>query len=342
MIKVLSIMYHENAVAYFRMGWPAKYINSEFGDQVEVTISDHTIDPWNIANLRQYDVIHFHKYFGRYEASEELWATLKSQGVTIVMDIDDYWEWPSLTEDDEKLKNSEIYMKELGNLKHADYVTTTTEYFANKIKEHNPNVVVFPNSLNGDLDIWKSEATPSDVVRVGWLGSGYRNHDLKMLSDAIKMLNVDTELSGKFKFIIAGGDEIDSSIFEGGDYEIVKHLSILEYPILYDQVDICIAPLAHIELNKCKSELKMVEAGLKKKAFVGQDYGPYVNHITQEVNGLLADTSEDWYAHLKRLILNKGLREEFGTNLYEYVKDKYDIRKTVKERVEFYKNVKIK
>ena len=98
MIKILMIMYMEGASEYFRMGWPAKHLDKNCKDEFQVTLlKEEEFDPWDIAILKQFDIIHFDNYFGRFESSEELWGKLQAHGVKMVMDIDDHWDLPKNT-----------------------------------------------------------------------------------------------------------------------------------------------------------------------------------------------------------------------------------------------------
>jgi glycosyltransferase involved in cell wall biosynthesis len=48
---------------------------------------------------------------------------------------------------------------------------------------------------------------------------------------------------------------------------------------------------------------------------------------------------KDWAKHMKRLIDNPNMIEDMGNRLYETVKDKYSLRKTCQDRVEFFKSI---
>jgi glycosyltransferase involved in cell wall biosynthesis len=92
--------------------------------------------------------------------------------------------------------------------------------------------------------------------------------------------------------------------------------------------------------NYVKSELKIIESGMKKKALIAQDFGIYKELIEDGKTGLLVkNDKKDWYRHMKKLIDEPEYRIELAENLHEYVKDKYEITNVTANRVEFYKNL---
>lgn len=331
-------MYMEGASEYFRIGWPAKHLNKNFKDEFQVTLlKEEEFDPWDIATLRQFDIIHFHTYFGRFESSKELWGLLQAQGVKMVMDIDDYWELPKNTPLAGVMVNRSEEIK--NNLKLADYVTTTTSRLAKEISEHNSNVMVLPNGLDTKHAMWEDNPSDSDVVRIGWLGSMRRMHDLELLRKGVQMLYSDSDLEGKFVFVVFGGEGEYEEIFKGPGFTERDGVTTSSYGYLYNDIDICLAPLMDCLFNSCRSELKYIEAGIKNKVFVGQNRAPYAEGIEHGVNGMLVDTPEEWYSNLRQLILNKELRDTLRNNLHSLVVPKFDITNLTRKRAQFYKSI---
>jgi glycosyltransferase involved in cell wall biosynthesis len=292
------------------------------------------IQVWDINTLKNFDVIHFHRHFGYYESAPELFPMLQQHGVKLVLDIDDFWEVPEDYPFAEALKD---YKEMVDIMPLVDAVTTTTDILANKIREYNENVFVIPNGIDTEDDLWNLGEKKRDIIHVGWLGSRRRYHDLVVIKEAIERLQADDEVKGKFKFVLCGGDEEEISLFDGPNFMHVPGTDATAYPVLYENVDICLAPLAENEFNTCRSELKLVEAGVKKKAFVGQDFGIYSQHIRHNVNGLLAKTSDDWYNHIKNLILNPDEIKRLGNSLHNYVIPRFTMKATSQERVNLYK-----
>ena len=205
--------------------------------------------------------------------------------------------------------------------------------------EYNKNVSVLPNAIDMSHRMWQFEPKPSSVVRVAWLGSTQRHHDLLRLKASIEKLYNDEELKGKFVFAQYGGMVEDNIIFDGKGFTAHPHLEIFEYGKYYADVDVCLAPLKANVWNKCKSEVKMVEAGMNSKTFIGQDNSIYSSYIVNGVNGILVGDDDDWYTPLKKIILDKEYRDKLSKGLNGLVKDKFSIDTIAKKRVEFYKSI---
>jgi hypothetical protein len=341
-IRVLIVMTDNTSVGHFRSGWPGAYLRDHFSDEIDVTVrSISNVVVWDVIALSKYDIIHYNRMFGLIESTDELHKLLRDSGIKMVMDIDDYWDIP------DEFPAKEYMLETLGGstdalvniFKNVDCVTTTTELFRKEILEHNKNVVVLPNAIDLDHEMWKYDSNPSDVVRIGWLGSNQRHHDLLRMKDSIQRLYDDKELEGKFSFVQAGGEAVDNSIFDGPGFKWFGQEEAWAYGKYYAEVDVCLAPLKDNKFSKCKSEIKMVEAGMNKKVFIGQDLGIYSTHIKHGENGFLVKSDDEWYDYMKFVILTKGCHARISQSLHDYVNPKFSINEISKQRINFYKNL---
>ena len=338
-IKVLVVMNDMTAIGHYRCGWPGGFIRDNLNDEIEIEITAlESIIVWDMLKLKQYDVIHFNGAFGYFESVDELYPMIQSHGVKLVMDIDDYWEMPEEFPYNKHV--SDKYVEGLLNsVRKADYITTTTDAFKEKLMDINKNVAVLPNAVDMSHRMWQSVDEPSDVVRIGWLGSSQRHGDLMRLKDSIDKLYSDKELKGKFTLALFGGDKENKKLFEGDGFVNYPWVEAFSFGHYYSKMDICLAPLKENIYNQCRSEIKMVESGMNNKAFICQDYGIYSGHIEHGKTGLLVKDDNDWYTHIKMLILDKDLRLKLGRNLNKYVNPKFAIETIAKQRVEFYKSI---
>jgi glycosyltransferase involved in cell wall biosynthesis len=105
------------------------------------------------------------------------------------------------------------------------------------------------------------------------------------------------------------------------------------------------------KFNSFKSQLKAVEAGFHKKALVAQNFGPYQLDLTPIVehgvvnpkgNAYLIDSHrnhKEWFQEVKFLMDHPDVREMMANNLYETVKERFDLRNITKARAEFYRSI---
>ena len=129
---------------------------------------------------------------------------------------------------------------------------------------------------------------------------------------------------------------------ENQPYKRIWTKPIQSYGTAYNEVDIALAPLVNSEFNSMKSQLKVIEAGFHKKALIASDIYPYQIDGIHEKNMMLVG---DRKAHklfpkyVKKLIMNKNMREDMGEMLYETVKDKYNLDNVTTNRAKAYKSI---
>lgn len=131
------------------------------------------------------------------------------------------------------------------------------------------------------------------------------------------------------------------NIYEGS-YIRRWTLPLTRYGEHYNYCDVCMAPLAENIFNEVKSELKIIEAGLKKKVLIAQDYSIYKELIVNGQNGILINKKNNtrgWYEAIKYLINNPEKVKELSQNLYDSVINKYTLEIVTKNRVDFYRDI---
>lgn len=100
------------------------------------------------------------------------------------------------------------------------------------------------------------------------------------------------------------------------------------------------------------SQLKVIEAGFKHKAIIAEEVGPYKidlkpmiekgGNINEEGNALLVNpskTHKQWAKYITYLANNPDKVKLLQDNLYNTVKDKYNLSNVTRGRVEIYRNI---
>jgi glycosyltransferase involved in cell wall biosynthesis len=209
MSNKIKILFHPSdlaGVGHFRSIWPAQEIQKNFKDDFEVKISAH-INFDNLDSLKKYDIIHFHRALGPHERIDEIFKELKEAGVTLVMDLDDYWTPPTTHPMYYAVKEQKITEKIIKTIQMSDYVTTTTDIFAKEIEKYNSNVIVIPNAIDTNHKMWKQEdVEKGDKLRVSWIGGSSHLEDLKLLGSSMSKLHKDSSLVDKYQVVLCGFD----------------------------------------------------------------------------------------------------------------------------------------
>ena len=213
-IRILFYNLDSAGVNYFRTQTPAMEIERFHSDEFYVEINP-TIDftkPEYVEYLKTFHIIHYHRQFIRdTKIMINLAAELKKAGTLLIVDIDDYWNLHPKHPFYLKSKEEQMHIPIIENLKIADYVTTTTDLFANEIRKitGRDNVGVFYNSIDPTWmkqfqNNWKPD--PDGLVRITYMAGSSHMVDIEQLQGVINVLSASPETKGKFKIIIAGWD----------------------------------------------------------------------------------------------------------------------------------------
>jgi glycosyltransferase involved in cell wall biosynthesis len=202
-VKVLVLPSDTSGVGKFRSVDPHVMLQNLYPDDFHVDIDyQPKVDDMNYWS--QYQIVHFHRTIGTdYDKCPELIEKLKSMGIIVIGDIDDYWLPTKEHPIQQLILNNKIHEKITANLKVSSYVTTTTDIFAFEIKKYNKNVFVFPNAINPRESQFNEPTLPSDKIRVGWLGGSSHLHDLKLLDGMVSKLS---PIKDKLQYYVCGFD----------------------------------------------------------------------------------------------------------------------------------------
>jgi hypothetical protein len=263
-----------------------------------------------------FDVVVFSRILPIWKQKEFI-RELQKRGTYVICDVDDHWVLSKnhvVKSVGDKLKKQSIEA-----ITYADEVWTTHELLGGHINNLNANWHVIPNALDPTEAQWQPKKDYSN--RIGWAGGVTHFHDLMLTKDAW----------GDTIPIIAGFNEHPEWIKLSDNFraDYVNALSVTDYGLLYDQFDIAIAPLEDNKFNRCKSNLKIIEAGMKGLPILAQNIHPYVD----DAKGIFK--VDNWTAAIgKAAAMESEEIKEHGQNLRSYVLENYDLREVNKRRKE--------
>lgn len=129
---------------------------------------------------------------------------LRKLGIKIHFDIDDYWQLPSSHPLYKGYRAEKVQEQVIEALKLSDFITTSTNHLAIRIKDYNDNVYVLRNAINPGEEQWKIEDVKNDKVRFGYIAGVHHNKDAELLHPNIIKVFKDRTLYNKFQFSVAG------------------------------------------------------------------------------------------------------------------------------------------
>lgn len=309
-------------------------------------------------NAKDFDLYHFVRKDikldkdGNWNEAGNL-QRAKDAGLPIVMDIDDLWRLDSTHALYNYYKQQKVDKLTEGWLRDSDAVITTTERLAEYIYKINKNVHVAPNCIHPVFNSYswsEADKTESDKVRIGWVGGRHHLNDMRKIEGFFELFWKDS-ISDVATTVMGGynhGDMVLRTIHAimcGKSPKGIKHSSVIEtmdaynFANMYKHIDIALAPLADNAFNKCKSELKIIEAGWFGIPVIASDIYPYNTVIEHGYNGYLVkgnETGKTWLKYVKELVEDDVLRYHMGQNLKQTIRERFDLGKANEVRYNVY------
>jgi len=280
----------------------------------------------NFNDLKEFDLTKVKNLVGsrRFSVSDHkaFKKFLVENDVKLILDNDDYWILPKDNPAHEHYKKVESHAIK-NSIKIADEIWTPSAYLAERMKKINPDAVyrVIPNTVHQAEKQWRDADKDVSVdykVRFGYIGANGHQKDLDMMG----MTFEDYEL---YSMALMDYPERLKAKYR------MNPVDITQYAQLYKFFDVSLSPLKNSTFNKCKSELKVVEAGFTRTAIIASNVTPYKEVIQHGKTGILCSTPKEWKEAVESMTLTKAW--ELGNNLYEYCKKHYDLSAINKERL---------
>lgn len=321
-----------SAVGYHRLLKPYTELKETRND-IFITRSNSYVN-------QDHDYVLFNRVCGSgYTDERAIMNEAKICGQKVIVDIDDYWLLPSGHILENFYKKTDMSRRILQNIKEADIVTCTNKYLADKISKHNKNVVILPNAININDQQWQPYRIEDETYRIGYVGSAAHTTDVPVLRKACNLLS---RTEHDYKFIFLGWDDSPSSklfaeVFTSrgmsDKFGAIHSKPITEYGMVYNMMDCALAPLADSEFNKCKSNLKILEASAHRLPSICSKIHPYFGSDFDKA-AYFCESEYDWYKVIEKLIKSPSEGKKVGEAAYQILKEKYTYKQINKLRTE--------
>jgi len=192
------------------------------------------------------------------------------------------------------------------------YLKSYAERFAN-------NVVLFPTVVDSErFRSIKAHREPSQTV-CGWIGSPATVGYLRLLAPVLERL----AKSERFSLRVIGADTFTAV---GVPVESRPWSEDNEVEDLAG-IDIGLMPLDASDWSEGKCGLKLLQYMSMSIPSLSSPRGTAREVITDGVNGYLADTPQEWYEKLQRLIRDPELRRTMGARGRQWIQENYNLHK---------------
>lgn len=330
------------------------------GDQTSINLDVRT--PEDKSKAAQYaDVVVFH----RPDSPDKLKLArlLKSIGKKIVFDNDDTFKDDGGFRFNEYMDKSrlEAGLKRINEsidtfIREADLVTCSTKFLAEEYRQINPNVVVLPNCVD---PFYYDEPLRNEngKVRIGVVGSIGVTSDLWVTEPILRhYLNDERVELVFFSMPPKGHDKIARELYFD-EYKFLDEIMVANnvvwqpfvdmqdyYTTLNElRLDMMIIPRADNYFNRCKSNLKFLEASMLEIPVIAQGFpdkqSPYEIDPDDAKHMVIVTDNNKWVEEIENLVNNADLRRDMGERAKEYVENRYSISNNAHLWVEAYQSL---
>lgn len=327
--------------------WQSKIRNRVILNQLENILRVAHLSVWQIVSSR--DVLAFLRC--AKDAANIYWYKTTGEKKFFVTEIDDnLFDVPSYNIASNPYKpNSELEWVAQKQIEMSDALICSTQFLVDKMTAMFPDKPTFliPNAI--DFDLWDNAEPDQDIekkspetIRIGYTGCANHRNDLEMIKEPL--IEILKEFPNVQLFTTPQRDP--EGMFVGWGLPnvacISKWAQIDKYPSFVKgwDMDIGIAPLLDNDFNRAKSNLRWLEYSAMKIPTVASKVYPFKNSIIDSQDGLICNTSEQWYAALKSLIVDAGRRTQIGRNAYERVKKDFSMDKVAVQYVDILQKIR--
>lgn len=274
---------------------------------------------WKVLRQRhQFDLIWIEKETLQWFP---LWSELALlKGVPYVLDYDDavfhnYDLHPSPWV-------RKIYGRRLdGLMNNAALVVAGNHYLAQRARDAGAAwVEVVPTVINLTRYPYQPKASVSDIPRIVWIGSPSTAPYLQLLREPLQALAKHHE----FVLRIIGGGAVE---LPGVQVEVLPWSEDTEAESI-SACNIGVMPLLDSSWERGKCGYKLIQYMACGLPVVASKVGANVDIVREGANGFLADTPNEWFVALDKLLKDKSLQEQLGQVGRQCVEDTYCIQKT--------------
>jgi hypothetical protein len=262
-------------------------------------LSSETEEP-PLAAVRDIDVLHVHRYAD--ERAERLVREAKAHGAAVVWDDDDnIAAVPKGSQGYRKVggvrsERRLVRMKRIFRL--VDLVTAPSRALAEHLRAAGAaNAAVIENYVPDQF--LAVDRRPHRGVTIGWIAAGEHQLDVEAvpIRDALqRLLDERADVSVTTIGLRLG--------LRGERYRHIDQVPLLDLTQAAAAFDIGIAPIADIEFNRTRSNVKLKEYAAAGASWLASPIGPYAGMGEKQGGRLVAD--DRWHEELSRLVDKPG------------------------------------
>ncbi|HEY0031392.1 MAG TPA: glycosyltransferase family 4 protein [Bacteroidia bacterium] len=285
---------------------------------------------FDLFRVRKYDVVYIHLWatplgiplFERLFA----WSAKK-----IVYDIDDLIFLGHSSDANKKSEFLKGKAKAILLMKKADHVITCTPKLDEFVREYNSNTTDISSTINTDIYKAKQNYELKEKIVLGWSGSHSTSRFLHLLDQVL--IDLKANLNFELRVIGDADFKLDSISLKAIAWNADREVEDLS------KIDIGLYPLPDEPWVYGKSGLKALQYMALGIPTIATAIGANYRVITDEENGFLVNTAEEWKERVIRLVNDKNLREKIGRKGREHVEQRFSLHANKDKYLHILKNL---
>ncbi len=291
--------------------------------------------------LSQYDAVVFQRVAS--PSILEIMRQCKEKGIKVYLELDDALFHVSRTNPAYRIWNpstpSWACLKEALSL--CDKLILSTEELSSVYQKDN---VVFHNAIDLTMPIYNpSNNRRNEITRdkkiVGWAGSSSHIDSLNQIKKPIKKLISQRD---DVIFALCSNPEFMEFFDIPKDRKMyVKHKPFELWPPVMSLFDVSLATVVPGIFNACKSELKILEAGVWGVPSVCTYVEPYARFKKVSNGGnftVYENNVNDWVNNINKLLDSKETYQDMSEKTKNAIENIYNLRKINEKRVDFFRS----
>jgi glycosyltransferase involved in cell wall biosynthesis len=206
-------------------------------------------------------------------------------------------------------------------LRRSLHVIAGNRILADYARQFNPRVSVVPTVVDCVQYPPKLARTGASwPITVGWVGSRSTAPYLTAIEPALRSLAQANRGKVRFRFFGCPQYKLDLPDLESLPFRLETEVSDLH------SIDIGIMPLPDTAWTRGKCAFKAIQYMASGIAAVASPVGITAEIIHHEINGLLAESADDWLCALTRLLHDEQLRRRLAGNARRTIEESYSLQ----------------
>lgn len=283
---------------------------------------------FDILSIFRYDIVFIHRE--AYPIGGAFFeAIISMSGKPVIFDFDDAIFLPASSRPNNFIERFKNPGKVASIIRRSEYVISGNSFLADFALRYNRSVSVIPTPIDTDK-YYPDNGKPADKIIIGWIGSATTLDFLDPMRDIFRRLikeypNISFKIVGG-KFSVNGLSGVTSK-----PWSLEEEIGDLK------TFDIGIMPMPDNDWTRGKCGFKAILYMSMGIPCICSAVGVNKEIIIDGLNGFLAETQDEWFEKLSRLIKSPQLRRNLGAAGRARVEEKYSLRVNAPKYFEVFK-----